>query len=82
MYVIKEILSLQRHVIAHNRGIADKKYLTETKADMQEGEQLTIGSQELGDYLILISKAGKALLTEAGRAIYSLKREPTCPQMS
>jgi len=63
---------LQRQVIAHNRGIADKKYLAETKADMQEGQQVRVGSAEVGNYLILVSKTGKALLKEAGRVLSTL----------
>jgi hypothetical protein len=62
-------LSVQRHVIVHNRGIADKRYLSESRETTAEGESIRIRSKDLEEYMSIVSEAGKILLTAATKAV-------------
>jgi len=56
------LLSQRRHLIVHNRGIVDQRYLDNTSDNLRAGELLPLIPDDLEDYLRLICDVGTKLL--------------------
>jgi hypothetical protein len=61
---VKELwmLSQRRHLIVHQRGIVDSKYIASTGDTQQVGERLSISTDELMRYIVLVQQAAAELL--------------------
>ena len=59
------MLAQKRHVLVHNRGVADKRYLSATGDSTKEGEVVRVGRDELLGYFSITSDAGRVLLEAA-----------------
>jgi len=58
-------LSQRRHLIVHNRGIVDQRYLDNTGDNFSLGERLSIAPGDIERYVDLVQKAGTRLLQAA-----------------
>jgi len=57
------MLSQRRHLIVHQRGIVDRRYLENTNDTQQIGERLLVSPDELLGYIVLVQNSGASLLT-------------------
>jgi len=62
-------LSQRRHLIVHNRGIVDRKYLQQTGTSDEEGKCLVLSPSDIERYAGLVRDAGHALLQEAQKTL-------------
>jgi hypothetical protein len=56
------VLTQRRHLIVHQRGIVDRRYLANTNDAQQVGERLSLAPDELMRYVVLVQSAGAKLL--------------------
>lgn len=59
------ILSQRRHLIVHNRGVVDRKYIDHTGAPDEEGKVLRLRPRDIERAIGLVRDAGYALLSAA-----------------
>lgn len=63
------VLAQQRHLVVHNRGIVDRKYLHQTGSTLAEGERLLLRPSDVEKSFGMIKNLGLELLTNAGNAV-------------
>jgi hypothetical protein len=63
------LLNQMRHLIVHQRGIVDKRFIDSTGNTAQLGDRLLTTPDELEEFLELVRDAGLQLLASAGRAL-------------
>lgn len=61
------VLSQQRHLIVHQRGVVDERYKRNTKTNDGVGTRITISPSELDNHIELVFETGLALLEETCR---------------
>ncbi|MBI4220094.1 MAG: hypothetical protein HY682_08140 [Chloroflexi bacterium] len=59
------VLGQQRHLIVHNRGVVDRRYIEQTGLAGKEGTRLRVLPTDIERYVDLVRDAGYALLTAA-----------------
>ena len=58
-------LSQQRHLIVHNRGVVDRRYVERTGTTLGEGTQLRVQPSDLEEYVGVVRDAAAEVLTAA-----------------
>jgi hypothetical protein len=65
------VLSQRRHLIVHNRGVVDRKYIEQTGATDEEGKPLRLRPRDIERAIGLVRDAGYALLLAAQETLTS-----------
>jgi hypothetical protein len=61
------ILSQRRHVIVHNRGVIDQRYLEATGETLPVGESLILSPNDVNQHLAVVQEVGTAVLRAVSR---------------
>ena len=69
------VLSQRRHLIVHNRGVVDRKYIEQTGATDEEGKRLRLQPADIELYVGLVRDLGCALLAAAQEALASSRED-------
>jgi len=63
-----KILYQRRHILAHNEGIVDAKYIEKSDdSSYKEGQRIVVSDRDIDDLLNCLEKLGSGLKTACNR---------------
>jgi len=69
------VLSQRRHLIVHNRGVVDRKYIEQTGATDEEGKRVRILPTDIEQYVSLVRDVGCSLLAAAQEVLAGSRKD-------